>query len=267
MTARLQVTPDITPDPNATPRVDIVATANGVAVDPALTPAPVVKPAAGERPSWLPEKFKTVEEMASSYTELEKKLGSPAPKPDPAAPSTVTPEAAAKAGIDLPALSKEFAEKGELSAETLASLDKAGFNKASVDSYIAGQKAIATQIVTSLEAIAGGSKELTALLEWANTNLSAEDAAAYNVAHDSGNVDQLKLALKAVKAQYTEANGVEPKLIDGGESVRTGDVQGYESQAQIIADMRKPEYKKDPSFRAKVQKRLDATGTFGASLR
>ena len=30
-----------------------------------------------ERPEWLPEKFKTPEDLAKSYSELEKKLSSP----------------------------------------------------------------------------------------------------------------------------------------------------------------------------------------------
>ena len=34
-----------------------------------------------ERPPWLPEKFSSAEEMAKSYSELEKKLGQ-APKED-----------------------------------------------------------------------------------------------------------------------------------------------------------------------------------------
>ena len=31
-----------------------------------------------ERPEWLPEKFKSAEDMANAYSELEKKLGQPA---------------------------------------------------------------------------------------------------------------------------------------------------------------------------------------------
>lgn len=255
MTARLEVAAVTPPDPNATPRTDIVDGPNGgVIVDPSKTPAPADK-SKGERPAGLPDKFNSWEDLAKSYTELEKKIGTPS---TPAA-APVTPEAAAKAGIDLPALNKEFAEKGELSAETLAALDKAGFNKAAVDSYVAGQTAIAEKITADLQAVAGGKEQFAATLAWATANLSAEDVAAYNDAIDSGNVKLAKLALAGVVAQYNEANGTQPNLIAGGESARGSDAAPYESQAQIIADMSKPEYKNDPAFRAKVTKRLAAT--------
>lgn len=264
MTARLEITPAVTPDPNATPRTDIVGDGNGVRVDPALTPAPVDKDK-GERPAWLPDKFKTVEEFAKSYTELEKKLGTPAVTPEPVTPAaTVTAEAATKAGIDLPALAKEFAANGELSAETLKSLSDKGFDKAAVDGYIAGQTAISEKIVTDLQAVAGGKEAFTATLEWAKANLNADDKAAYNAAIDSGDIRLAKLALQAVVNQYTEANGKEPALVTGGEGVRTTGVEPYASNAQMIADMRTKEYKTDPAFRAKVEARLRVTN-YGAS--
>jgi hypothetical protein len=36
-------------------------------------------------------------------------------------------------------------------------------------------------------------------------------------------------------------------------------VGGYESKAQMIADMAKPEYKTDAAFRDKVERKLGAT--------
>jgi hypothetical protein len=263
---RIQITPAVVPDPNAVPRTDIVAGPNGgVKVDPALTPAPVVKAAEGERPSWLPEKFKTAEDFAKSYTELETKLGTPA-KPavvTPALPQ-VTAAAAAKAGVDLPALAKEFAEKGALSAETLASLSKAGFNQGAVDSYILGQQAVAAKLTTALEEVAGGKPELQATLEWAKANLNADEVAAYNAAIDSGNPQLAKLALQGVVASYTEANGKEPALLKGGESAPgSGGFVPYASNAQMTKDMRSPEYKTDPAFREMVKNRLSVTN-YGA---
>lgn len=258
MTARLEITPDITPDPNATPRVDIVEGANGgVKVDPALTPAPVEKSTEGERPAWLPAKYKTIDAFVKAHGELESKLGTP--KEPAVTPVAVTAEAATKAGIDLPALDKEFSEKGELSAETLKSLADKGFDKASVDSYIAGQSAIAEKLVTDLQAVAGGKEAFTATLEWAKANLSAEDKAAYNKAIDTGDLGVAKLALQGVVAQYAEANGTEPNLIDGGEGARTTGVEPYASNAQVIADMRTQKYKTDPAFRKQVEARLAVT--------
>jgi hypothetical protein len=260
-TARLAITPDSPPDPNATPRVDIVDGPNGgVKVDPALTPAPADK-SKGERPSWLPAQFETPEAFAASYTELRTKMDAG----KPAAPAaTVTPEAAVKAGIDLPALAKEFAETGELSAETLNTLKEKGFDQAAVDSYIAGQTAISEKLVSDLQAVAGGKEKFTATIEWAAANLSAEDKAAYNAAVDSGDVRLAKLALQGVVAQYTEANGSPPSLIEGGEGSGSSGVAPYASNAQVVADMSTKAYKTDPAFRAKVAARLAVTPAFGS---
>ena len=68
-----------------------------------------------ERPEWLPEKFKTPEDMAKSYAELEKKMSG---GKEPEAPATEdTPaeiptnddakEAATNAGLDFDALQTE----------------------------------------------------------------------------------------------------------------------------------------------------------------
>lgn len=40
-------------------------------------------PGVGDRPEWLPEKFKSVRDVAKGYGELEKKLGSSTPQPAP----------------------------------------------------------------------------------------------------------------------------------------------------------------------------------------
>ena len=45
-------------------------------------PAETEAPADAERPQWLPEKFKTPEDFAKSYSELEKKIGSVEKAPD-----------------------------------------------------------------------------------------------------------------------------------------------------------------------------------------
>ena len=49
--------------------------ADNVEVAAEATEAPVVSEATSERPEWLPEKFKTPEDLASSYNSLEQKLG------------------------------------------------------------------------------------------------------------------------------------------------------------------------------------------------
>jgi hypothetical protein len=260
--SRIDITPDTKPDTSTAPAGAKDGPNGSVLVDSTTTTPPGDKP--GERPSWLPEKFKSPEEFARSYGELEKKLGQAKPADSATTTDTaITTEAAKKAGIDMGALSQEFSQNGELSAETLTSLEAAGFNKAAVDTYIAGQQALADKLTSELETVAGGKKQLAATLEWAKANMSADEIAAYNDAIDSGNLNRAKLALTGVVSHYTQANGVQPNLIEGGESARSTDVAPYESNAQIVKDMSSKEYKTDPAFRRKVERRLAVTGSFG----
>lgn len=260
MSQSAQVTPPAS-DPKLEAPAHVKDGPNGSAVvDPSLVPAPTPK-VEGERPKWLPEKFKTAEEFAKSYAELEKKVGTPAVTPEAVTPKVteVTPEAAQKAGIDVNALAKEYAEKGELSAETLKALNDKGFDKAAVDGYIAGQKAIADQQIAALETIAGGKEQLKSTLEWAKANLTEAERNGYDAALDSGNLDLVKLAMQGVAAKYAAANGSDPKLIDGGELSTSGDAPGYTSQAEIVAAMSDPRYRTDPAYQAKVYARLGNT--------
>lgn len=237
----------------------------GVQVDPALVPLPVVKDG-GERPAWLPEKFTTPEAMAAAYAALEAKQGAPA---EPAKPAVgVTAAAATAAGFDLAALSQEYATNGELSEQTLSALAAKGFDQPAVDAFIAGQQAVADKLTTVLEEVAGGKAELAATLEWAKSNLTDVEAAAYDAALDSGNPDLVKLALMGVRAQFVKANGTEPNLISAsGELLRASDVAPFESSAEMVEVMKTDKYKNDPAFRAKVERRVAATSIFGIAAR
>lgn len=261
--SRIEVTPDPKTD-TATPPAGAKDGPNGsVLVDSTKSTPPADK--TGERPSWLPEGFTDGEALSKAYTELRTKMsqGKPADSANTETPAAITTEAAKKAGIDMSKLSQEFSQNGELSAETLKNLNDAGFDQSAVDTYIAGQEALAEKLTGELATIAGGKKQLEATLEWAMANMSADEIAAYNDAIDSGNVNRAKLALTGVVAHYTEANGRQPNLIEGGEGGRSSDVAAYESNAQIVKDMSSKEYKTDPAFRKRVERRLAVTGSFG----
>jgi hypothetical protein len=260
--SRIEITPDSKPDTSTAPAGAKDGPNGSVLVDSTKSTPPGDKP--GERPSWLPEGFTDGEALSKAYTELRTKMsqGKPA-ETTTETPAAITTEAAKKAGIDMAAMSQEFSQNGELSAETLKSLNDAGFDQAAVDTYIAGQQALADKLTGELETVAGGKKQLAATLEWAKANMSADEIAAYNDAIDSGNINRAKLALAGVVSNYTEANGRQPNLIEGGEGANSSDVAAYESNAQIVKDMSSKEYKTDPAFRKRVERRLAVTGPFG----
>lgn len=222
-----------------------------------------------ERPNWLPEKFKSPEEMAKAYAELESKLGKPADKPEdkPAEtpdPSTATEDDAGKAlserGLDLTEFSNEFSEKGELSAESYEKLEKAGLTKDIVDQYIEGQKARASQYESTVKGEVGGDEKYGQMVEWAKGNLSAGEISAFNKAVSSGDVEQARLAVLGLSTKYSKANGSEPQRTVGGGKASSGDV--FESTAQLTEAMKDPRYKSDPAYRAAIQNKLARSSVF-----
>lgn len=231
-------------------------------------PAPAAAPA-GERPEWLPTKFATPEDFAKSYAELEAKQSQPnaeganAEGTPPAPEGAPTPapedaqEAVQNAGLDYAALSAEYAEKGELSAENMAALAAAGISEDMVQQYVAGQEATATKFMNDVTADIGGAEALPPMLEWAKEGLSADEITAYDKVMESGDAAQVKIALAGLKARYDAVHGSAPKLLGGKPPPNAP--AGFRSKAEMTAAMRDHRYKTDPAYRADVAAKMART--------
>jgi len=226
---------------------------------------------APQRPAHVPEKFWNpetgavdTEAWARSYTELEQKQSQG--KPAEAAPveAPAAPDAAAQAleskGLKLDTFSAEFAQAGALSEASYAALEAAGIPKGTVDAYIAGQQALATQVRSQAFELAGGEENFNAMVSWAKNGLTPGEIAAYDQAVTTGSVDQAKLAISGLKARYEAANGREPQLLGGG-NANAGNA-GYGSTAEMVRDMSDPRYSKDEAFRKQVEAKLSRTTAF-----
>lgn len=244
----------------------------GVASPVTPPPAPVAPDP--DRPAWLDPKFKTPEDMAKAYKELEKKQGSQGEKkveppkgttglaiePAKAPDGTITPDpksaeaVVAKAGLDMAALSTEYQKNGELSADSLKALEGVGITKDVVDLYIEGQKALVAQRVADIESVAGSPEKFEQMRAWGATNLSPTEIEAINKACTAGDHQAIKMAYTAVHAKWMAAGQNEPEQIRGGRAEPTVDV--YTHRDEIKADMRKPEYKTNEAFRAKVMAKV-----------
>lgn len=240
-----------------TPEYDAAMAAKA---DAALNPpaAEVVPPATeAERPQWLPEKFKSPEELAKAYAELEQKQGVKEPVVPPveeAKPEGEAAEAVAAAGLDYAVLSQEFTDTGALSEASYAALaEKAGLSRETVDGYIAGQQALAREAQTRAYDIAGGEEQYGNMVKWAAANLTPAEIAAYDSAVD-GSPESTALAVAGLRAKYAAANGSEPGLLSGGNLVV--EAQGFSSNAEMTAAMKDPRYAKDPAYRKSVEQKV-----------
>ena len=211
-----------------------------------------------ERPEWLPEKFKSPEDMAKAYGELEKEFTKSRQEGTQVEETESTPtedakEAVESVGLNFESMSEEYMENGELSSDTYAELESKGIPKNIVDAYIQGQQSIANNVKGDIFNTVGGEENYTQMTEWAADNMNQAEKDAFNLAVNSGDTAQAKLAVEALNARYKNMVGVEPNLVGGrpSESVDT-----YQSWAQVTTDMKNPAYSKDPAFRATVEKKL-----------
>ena len=218
----------------------------------------------------LPEKFKSVEDLAKSYSELEKKLGEQTPKEETVDPVSATKlkeeapkqensleiaeDAVENAGLNFDTLAQEYAEKGQLGDESYKALEQSGIPKAYVDQCIAGQKAIGEQQTNNVKTMVGGEDAYNEMASWASKNMSEGEKKAYNAAVNSADMDTVKLAVDGLRAKYQAANGTEPSLMQGKATPVAE--QGFESWAEVTAAMADPRYSKDPAYQEAVKQKL-----------
>lgn len=218
---------------------------------PEKPPEPQATPKAEsqERPEWLPEKFKSAEELAKAYGELESKLGAPKaeePKPAEEPAPQVTEDRFAS-------FEAEFAEKGELSEESFKALEEMGIPKRLVDAYLTGVQASAAREVEKIYSVAGGEQKYQELVQWAATSLPGDEITALNELIEQGG-DKALFAVKSIKRSYELSNGAGPSRLIQGDG--PGDVDSYQDYQQLLLDMGSKKYQEDPGFRDRVAKKL-----------
>ena len=220
-----------------------------------------------ERPDWLPEKFKSPEDMAQAYSELEKKMGQGTNEEQPA---ETTEENEGDVQDDKPDdnenadynaavvdASKEFFENdGQLSEETYEKLAKAGLPKELVDSYAAGQQALLQSEEGEIKSVANG--QFDAMAEWANDNLEQEEINAFDDIVTTGTKEQAKFAVKSLYDRYTQANGSSPKLVQG--AVTGGSTMPFKSMQELARAQSDPRYKSgDKAYHEEIDRRLSVS--------
>ena len=222
-----------------------------------------------ERPDWLPEKFKSAEDMAKAYSELEKKMSAPKSEETQTSEETPDPETASatevadvlnKAGVDFDALQAEYNAEGGLTESAYKKLEDAGFPKSLVDTWIAGQQAMATDMYDSVFGSVGGEENYNQMVEWAADNLPQSDIDAFNKAVDSGDINMINFAVNGLSARYRSEVGTEPRLIQGETSGTSGG--SFQSAAELTAAMRDPRYQSDPAYRKSVADKLRRSNVF-----
>ena len=92
------------------------------------------------------------------------------------------------------------------------------------------------------------------MAEWANESLDDASVDAFNQIVEKGTIDQAKVAVQGLYAQYQSASGATPTLVQGNTSGNA--VAPFGSSKQVSMAMRDPRYNSDPAYRNEVQRRL-----------
>ena len=215
-----------------------------------------------ERPEWLPEKFKSAEDMAQAYAELEKRMGQgtreveETEQPEEQQEETNdNKEEASDYNEAVVEASKEFFENdGKLSEDTYKKLEGIGLPRDLVDSYAAGQQALLQSEEAQIKGVAGDSYD--AMAEWANEHLPQEEIDAFDEAVTSGTVSQAKLAVQGLYARYQNATGAtQPKLVQG--AVSGSSTMPFKSMQELARAQSDPRYRSgDKAYHQEIDRRL-----------
>jgi len=216
-----------------------------------------------ERPEWLPEKFKSPEDMAKAYSALEGKLGQPQEEQDAedltSADASEVSEVLGANGIDFDVLQQEYQELGGLSEDAYEALAEAGFPEAVVDQWIAGQEAISQQVQSEMHSLVGGTEQYQELVGWAADALPEAEIDAFNATMETQDPDMIRLTIQGLNARYRSEAA--PNLIQGSTgAVSTGGK--FESNAELTTAMSDPRYAKDPAYRQAVADKLARSSLF-----
>jgi hypothetical protein len=246
------------------------------AAPPAVVPPAVIPPVEGAsneivpavRPSWCPEEFwnaetgvADTEALGTKYTELA------APKAPivPAVPPVegALPDAPFVAAVDR--ANADLLAGGALTEEAYVGFEKIGLSREHVNGYMEGQQAKAQLIQMRVHGETGGEENLQRMIAWGVTTYTQTEADMFDKMLNSGNVEQAVGAVRGLQARYNQAEGTPGAIIvpsEGGAAT----VGGYTSKDEVVADMSKPEYRKNSKFRAEVQGKIDAALKAGVNL-
>ena len=199
----------------------------------------------------LAGKYKNTEELEAAYLELQKKLGSQE--------ENVQEESEEVSETDwLGEAYRSIQESGELSEE----LSKQISEMNGMDVFKAMQNAtnqqqtrdLTEQEVGSVYQAVGGEEAYSNMISWAQENLSDAEVGAFDSIIESGDMNQINLAIQGLNSRYTDAVGQDGNLIQGKPAASEST---FRSQAELIQAMNDPRYDNDPAYRQDIIDKLD----------
>ena len=191
-------------------------------------------PGSGERPSWLPDKYKTVADLARSNAELERKLGTAPDEYDFTKSKYIDPDYAPFQ--DLQQLAKDKRVPKDVMDKMLDSFDKY------MDEF-------STDEAEEIKKLGDNAKDrLTTLDNWAKANLSKQSYEALTASNR--NAESIK-ALEELRGKMMSSTPQVPG--NNGEITNANSVDDL--KMELSNNLEK--YKTDPKYRQDLSSRLE----------
>lgn len=225
-----------------------------------------------ERPDWLPDNFKSAEDFADSYKELQSKFtkekqglttddndddsgdaDSDAANDDD---GEHVPNVSPGEQLDFDSYSNEFAQTGELSEASRDEIkDTLGVSDDVIDMYLAGIESTVSSYQNAAFEITDGEGNYEAMQDWASQNLTEEQQQGFDSALHGSRESGL-LAVKGLYADYVAANGQAPTLIGPESGSPSYSGNSFETSAEMTEAIADPRYKTDENYRNEVMKKI-----------
>ena len=217
-----------------------------------------------EKPEGIPDKFWNPEKgevdtvsLLSSYTELEKKIGTDN------APTTETqesvPETSQSDTFQLGKYEDEYrSNDNSLKEETYTDLKaKFGLERNEVDKYIQYRQSEADEFTTEIFNMAVGEEQYRSLLGWAGNTLSSEEVDALNKILTTGERDEVRVAVMKLNNRYRESVGSEPlSPVSGSTGTNQTGPKPFSSIQEAVEARKDKRYELDPSYRQQWENRV-----------
>tara|TARA_B100001250_G_C19653214_1_gene723655 strand:- start:183 stop:956 length:774 start_codon:yes stop_codon:yes gene_type:complete len=218
---------------------------------------------AAEEASLLAGKFKDAEELEKAYIELQGKLGAPKEEKEDTS-QELEIEKESKEDEEVKEADPDFldrlweeaqSEYTDATMQELSKMDPKELAQMHLQYRSENQKGVTEKEVSQLKTVAGGDKQYTEMLDWAQGNLQKEEIDMYDQVMETGDASACFFAIQALKYRFDDASGVEGKMLTGKAPSTKGDQ--FKSQAQVIEAMNDPRYETDPAFRKEVADKLE----------
>lgn len=193
------------------------------------------RPGIGERPSWLNEKFKSTADLAKSYSELEKRVGTVPDEYDFSKSRYLDPDYAPFQEL------KQVAKDKRVPQEVIDKMLE------SVDKYMDEFKIDDNEEINKLGANA--QERLETLNNWAKANLSNESYEALTI--------NLRTAesVKAIEELRNKMMSINTQIPNGNTGAIANNASLDDIKLELSNNLSK--YKSDPVYRKDLQSRLE----------